>query len=140
MENALPQLVSGHKGKHMMHLYTSGSWCEASEAMPIICPTVASLCAMQPKGAARGRGGLWAACTGSHNTPAKRGGGRIRPPSDPNLCFNSNKGGQRVKPNENELSEGVGGTFGRLTLFHTATYKELLDCIHSKAHNFKKGE
>ena len=28
------------------------------------------------------------------------------------------------------------GTFGRLTLFNTATYQELLDCNHSKAHDF----
>ena len=33
-----------------------------------------------------------------------------------------------MRYNEGELSEGVGGTFGRLTMFDTATYKELLDC------------
>ena len=37
-----------------------------------------------------------------------------------------------------ELSEGVGGTFGRLTLFDTATYQEPLNSNHSKAHNFKR--
>ena len=31
-----------------------------------------------------------------------------------------------VRPNSGELSEGVGGTLGRLTLFDTATYQELL--------------
>ena len=31
------------------------------------------------------------------------------------------------------LSEGAGGTFGRLTLLNTVTYQELLDCNHSKA-------
>ena len=35
-------------------------------------------------------------------------------------------------------SEGVGGTFGRLIMLNTATSQELLDCNHSKAHNFKK--
>ena len=40
--------------------------------------------------------------------------------------------------NQGELSEGAGGTFGRVTLFDTATHQELLDCTHSKAHNFKK--
>ena len=42
-----------------------------------------------------------------------------------------------VRPNSGELSEGVGGTFGRLTMFNTATYQEPLDCNHSKAHNFR---
>ena len=37
-----------------------------------------------------------------------------------------------------ELPEGAGGTFGRLTLFNTATYQELLDYKYSKAHNFKE--
>ena len=37
-----------------------------------------------------------------------------------------------------ELSEGAGGPFGRLTLFNNPTSQELLDCIHSKAHNFKR--
>ena len=36
------------------------------------------------------------------------------------------------------LSENVGGTFCTLTLFNTATYQELLDCNHTKAHNFKR--
>ena len=36
----------------------------------------------------------------------------------------------------NEGSQGAGGTFGRLTLFNTATSQELLCCNHSKAHNF----
>ena len=36
------------------------------------------------------------------------------------------------------LGEGVSGTFGRQTLCNTATYQEILDCNHSKAHNFKK--
>ena len=31
-----------------------------------------------------------------------------------------------------ERSENVGGQFGRLPLFNTATYHELLDCNHSK--------
>ena len=35
-----------------------------------------------------------------------------------------------------ELSEG--GTFGRPTLFSTPTCQKLLDCKHSKAHNFKE--
>ena len=38
----------------------------------------------------------------------------------------------------NELSEGAGGTFGRLPLFITATDQEPLDCNHSKAYNFGK--
>ena len=40
--------------------------------------------------------------------------------------------------NSGELSEGAGGTFGRLTQCNTAASQELLDCTHSKAHNFKK--
>ena len=40
--------------------------------------------------------------------------------------------------NQGELSEDGGGTLGRRTLFNTATYRELLDCNHSMAHNFKK--
>ena len=35
-------------------------------------------------------------------------------------------GGKGVKSNEIEPSEGAGGTFGRKTLFNTATYQELL--------------
>ena len=45
-------------------------------------------------------------------------------------------GGQGA--NEGELLEGVGGTFGRLTLCNTATTHELLDCTRSKAHNLKE--
>ena len=41
--------------------------------------------------------------------------------------------------NSGELSEGAGETFGGLTLLHTATYKEFLDCSHSKAQHSKKG-
>ena len=33
-----------------------------------------------------------------------------------------------VRPNSGELSEGVGGASGRLTVFNTTTYQELLDC------------
>jgi hypothetical protein len=40
------------------------------------------------------------------------------------------KGGE-VKPDEMELREDV-------LLVNTATDQELLDCNHSKAHNFKK--
>ena len=40
--------------------------------------------------------------------------------------------------NQSELSEGVGGAFGRLNLFNTATDQELLDCDQSKAHDFQK--
>ena len=40
--------------------------------------------------------------------------------------------------NHGEPREGVGGTFDRLTLSITATSQELLDCIHSKAQNFKQ--
>ena len=36
------------------------------------------------------------------------------------------------------VSKGGGETFGGLTLFNTATYQELLDSNHSKAHNFKR--
>ena len=43
-----------------------------------------------------------------------------------------------MQPNEGELSEGVGGTFGRLTLFDTAPDQGLLDCTHSKAGKFKR--
>ena len=46
--------------------------------------------------------------------------------------------GEGVEPNQGELSESVGGTFGGLTLFNTATYHELLDCNQSKAHHFKE--
>ena len=46
------------------------------------------------------------------------------------------KGG--VTLNEGELSESVGGTFGRLTLCNTATSQEQLDRNHSKAQNFKE--
>ena len=42
-----------------------------------------------------------------------------------------------VRPDDGELSEGVGGSLGRLTLFNTATHQEILDCNHSKAHNDK---
>ena len=37
-------------------------------------------------------------------------------------------------PNQDELSENLWQT-----LFNTATYHELLDCNHSRAHKFKKG-
>ena len=47
-------------------------------------------------------------------------------------------GGRRVQANSGERSEGVGGTFGRLTLFNTATHQKLLDPNHSKAHKFKE--
>ena len=40
--------------------------------------------------------------------------------------------------NQGELSEIVGGTFSRPTLFNPDTYQELLHCNHSKAHDFKK--
>ena len=43
-----------------------------------------------------------------------------------------------VRPNQGERSEGVGGTFGRLTLLNTATYQELLYCNRSKAPIFKR--
>ena len=39
---------------------------------------------------------------------------------------------------QGEPSEGVGGTFGRSTLFHTATDHEPLDCTPSKAHNCRE--
>ena len=45
---------------------------------------------------------------------------------------------EEVQPNDGELSEGVDGTFGRLTMLNTLTYQEILDCYHSKAHHFKK--
>ena len=52
---------------------------------------------------------------------------------------NAREGG---KPNSGELSEGAGGTFGRLALVTTAPYQEPLECnhskAHSKAHNFKE--
>ena len=35
-------------------------------------------------------------------------------------------------------SKGARGTFGGLTLFITPTSQEPLDCIRSKAHNFKE--
>ena len=37
-----------------------------------------------------------------------------------------------------ELSVGVGGTFGRLTPFNTATSQELLGRTHPKAHDLKE--
>ena len=43
-----------------------------------------------------------------------------------------------VKPNSGELRQSVGGTFGRLALFSTATSQEPRNCTHLKAHNFKK--
>ena len=48
----------------------------------------------------------------------------------------SNGGGGH---NEGEPSKSVGAPFGRLTLLHTATHQEPLDCNHSKAHNSKSG-
>ena len=45
--------------------------------------------------------------------------------------------GRGVRPHSGERSEGVGGAVGRLILFNTATYQELLDCNHSKAQTFK---
>ena len=47
-------------------------------------------------------------------------------------------GGDGIKPNKGELSEGADGTFGRFTLFNTATYQQLLDCNQSKARDVKK--
>ena len=43
-----------------------------------------------------------------------------------------------MRPNEDEQRGGGGGTFGRPTLCHTAAHQELLDCSHSKAHDFQK--
>jgi hypothetical protein len=47
------------------------------------------------------------------------------------LMHGSSVGGAR--PTYSELSKGVGGAFGRQSLFNTATCQELLDCNHSKA-------
>ena len=46
-----------------------------------------------------------------------------------------------MRPNRGKLTEGVCGTFGKLSVFNTfntTTYQELLDCTHSKAHYFKQ--
>ena len=43
-----------------------------------------------------------------------------------------------VRPEQSELSEGVGGTFGRLTLFDTATSHELLNGTHPKRTQFQR--
>ena len=48
-------------------------------------------------------------------------------------------GGGGLRPISGDPSKGVCGTFGKPTLFNTATHQELLDCNHSRAHNFKKG-
>ena len=48
------------------------------------------------------------------------------------------RGVEEVQPIEGELSESVGTTLGRQTLLNTATPQGLLDCNHSKAHNFKE--
>ena len=54
-------------------------------------------------------------------------------------CLYMGFGGRgRGGPKEGELSEGVGGTFCRLTTLSTATHRELLDCTYSRAHNFKE--
>ena len=62
---------------------------------------------------------------------------RGKRPSEPSPLSNTalQRGGGG---NEGELSEGVGGTFDRLTPFNTATHQELLDCTPSKAHNCKE--
>ena len=39
---------------------------------------------------------------------------------------------------QSERSENGGKTFGKLPLFNTATHQQLLDCTHSKAHDFKQ--
>ena len=44
----------------------------------------------------------------------------------------------RVKPNESETSDGVGGACGRPTPCHIANSPEPLDGTHSKAHAFKE--
>ena len=64
----------------------------------------------------------------------KGGFGRFR--SDGSCCAQRCRGGGGA--NSGELSEGVRGAFGRLTLLDTAPSQELLDCTHSKARNFKK--
>ena len=46
--------------------------------------------------------------------------------------------GEGGRPSWSDLSEGVGGTFGRLTRFTRAASQELLNCSHSKAHDFKE--
>ena len=64
---------------------------------------------------------------GSWGTAANRG-----------IPFNGRGWGVGGGVNQSELSEGVGGAFGRLNLFNTATDQELLDCDQSKAHDFQK--
>ena len=59
-----------------------------------------------------------------------------RQPSLLGNLVSSGAGG--LRPNEGELSEGAGGTFGRLPRFRTATPEEPLDCAHSKARTFKE--
>ena len=46
--------------------------------------------------------------------------------------------GRGVRPNSGELSEGIGGTFGRPTLFNRATTKSYCVATTQKAHNFKR--
>ena len=43
-------------------------------------------------------------------------------------------------PESGEQRKGVGGTFGRRTPLHTATFQELLDGTHSDMQNFKRRE
>ena len=46
--------------------------------------------------------------------------------------------GGGFRPKYGELSEGVGGPFGRLTPFNAATSQQPLDCTPSKADAFKR--
>ena len=46
--------------------------------------------------------------------------------------------GGGVKPDEDKLSKGAGGSFGRLTLRNPTACQESLDYNDSNAHNFKE--
>ena len=73
---------------------------------------------------------------------ACRASGCVRPPFKRPVMEALWEGaeGGRVQPNFlGQLSECAGGTFGRLTVFNTATSQEQLDGNHSKAHDFKRG-
>ena len=79
-------------------------------------------------------------CLVSRPFRAKEGGGGRRDQKGtnfPTLGTPQRAGRGGGGANWRELTEGVGGTFGRL-LFNTAPSQELLDCNHSKAHSFKK--
>ena len=65
------------------------------------------------------------------------------PPEPPDFAggnlatFFKDKHFPRNYPPRPPVSEGVGGTFGGLTLFNTTAHQARLDCNPAKPHNFK---